>query len=144
MDEAAGWPAASGPRPSSLGLVTTSLPTVARVVSILCWVAVAAVLVRIVSGGGSLTGVGYVLATEPRVALATGAIVLSTAVFVSVALLQRRPWAWRASAAGAGAALAGSLILVVDDHSSALVAAAAAALALTIGLHMMSGPGDPD
>lgn len=121
----------------------TSLPNVARTVSVLCWFTVAAVLVRILSGGGSLRGVGYVLATEPRLALATGAIVLSTAVFVSVALLQRRPWAWRTSGAGAGAALAGSLILVIDDHSSALVAAAASALALTIGLHMMSRPGDP-
>lgn len=120
--------------------MTASLPNVARVASILCWITVAAVLVRIVSGGGSLRGVGYVLATEPRLALATGAIVLSTAVLVSIALLQRRPWAWRASGAGAGAALAGSLILVIDDHSSALVAAAAAGLALAIGLRMTLRP----
>lgn len=122
--------------------MTTSLTTVARIVSILCWITVAAVLVRIVSGGGSLRGVGYVLATEPRLALAAGAIVLSTAVFVSIALFQRRPWAWRASGAGAGTALAGSIILVIDDHSSALVATAAAGLALAIGLCMMSRPGD--
>lgn len=119
--------------------MTTSLPIVARVVSILCWITVAAVVLRILSGGGSLRGVGYVLATEPRLALATGAVVLATATIVSAALLLRRRWAWRASTAGAAAVLWGSLILVIDDHSSGLIAAAAAGVALAIGVRIMKG-----
>lgn len=116
--------------------MTTSLPHIARIVSVLCWMTVAVVLLRMVSGGGSVAGIGYVLATEPRLAILTGALVLTTAAIVSVALVQRRPWAWRASWIGAAAALVGSLLLVVDDHASGLLAAAAAGLALAIGVVM--------
>lgn len=118
--------------------MTTSLSASARLASILCWLAIAVVVLRIVSGGGSLMGVGYVLATEPRIAITTGAVVLITATVVSIALAQGRPWAWRASRVGAAAALAGSVILVIDDHSSGLLAAAAAGLALAIGAAMES------
>lgn len=130
-------PTASARRPSRLGLVTTSLPTIARVASILCWIVISAVLLRIVSGGGSLDGVGYVLSTEPRIALAGGAALLLTAALVSEALIRDRPWAWRASRVGAAAALAGSLVLLVDRHSSGIIALAAAGLALAIAVVMM-------
>lgn len=116
--------------------MTASLPTIARLASVVGWVVIVTVILRIVSGGGSVAGIGYVLSTEPRIAIYAGAIVLASAVVMTGALLLRRTWAWRSSRIGAAAALVGCLVLVVDGHPSALVAGAAAATILAIGVVM--------
>lgn len=114
--------------PEATGLVSAHR----RSITIACWAVIAAVLLRIASGGGSLTGLGYVLRTEPALAVAAGAFSLITGAVVVLALVRGWWWAWAASRLGATIALAASVILVLGGHDSAVLAAAGAIVARVV------------
>ena len=106
----------------------------ARIIAVVGWVVFGGVLLRVVSGGGTLRGVGYVLGTESPlvvVLLAASLISGSLAIF---ALVRDLPSAWTISSAGAGIALATSGLLGLDGHRSALLAALASGLVLLVGI----------
>lgn len=108
----------------------------ARSSSIIGWLIIAAVLVRIVSGGGTLDGVWYVLSTKSPFTLALVATTILIAALAMVALVQDRSWAWSASWRGALFALACAAVLLIGGHESAALAAAAAAGVLIVGVAM--------
>jgi urea transporter len=91
-------------------------------------------MVRVLSGGGTLTGVDFVLGTEPAVlvALLLGSLLVGVLAILGLAL--DRSWAWDVSNAGAAVALATSVLLGLDGHDSANVAVIAALVVLAIGL----------
>jgi len=101
---------------------------------VLGWVVIGAVMVRVLSGGGTLTGVDFVLGTEPAVlvALLLGSLVVG--VLAIVGLVLDRSWAWDVSNAGATIALVTSVLLELDGHDSANLAVIAAVVVLAIGL----------
>ncbi|MFP5341655.1 MAG: hypothetical protein ACLGIJ_01835 [Candidatus Limnocylindria bacterium] len=98
-----------------------------------CWLVIAGLVVRIGSGGGTLTGVGYVLRTEPLAVVLIGAGLLAVAVALVAALARRHVRAWRASTIAAALVLPGWLLLFSDGHDSALLGVVAAILALWLG-----------
>ncbi|MGK2852333.1 MAG: hypothetical protein ACSLFN_15690 [Candidatus Limnocylindrales bacterium] len=110
----------------------------ARLLSILSWPVIVAVMVRLLSGGGTLTGVGYVLSTESPLALAFVAVTCIVAVTAVVAIARDRPGVWTYALKGALIALTSAVVLLVADHESALIAIAAASLALAIAIAMAS------
>lgn len=103
-----------------------------RALAIASWTTILVVLLRIVSGGGSLRGVGYVLETEPRVVVAIGALVLVGGLVAISGLLLDAAWAWRASGAASAIALAAGLVLLAGGHDSAWLVVLAAALGLVL------------
>jgi hypothetical protein len=99
-----------------------------RAVSVLCWLAIAALLVRIAEGGG----VEDVLA-EPSAAGAaavlTGLALIVVAVIVAVVLAVREcaTWAqWLSAAAGVVAVVFGLALLLAGHQSGSLIAATGA------------------
>jgi hypothetical protein len=127
----------------STAATTTRSP--ARIVSLACWVVIVAVFGRIASGGGSLTGLGYVLVTEPAVVVVTGTLVLVCAAVAGYALVRDRPWAWPASRFGASVTLLGGLLLFLGGHDSAVVAGLAALVARVVAVRAIaSGAGSVD
>ena len=91
-------------------------------------------MVRVLSGGGTVRGIGYVLGTEPLVLVALLFASLTVAVLAIVGLLRNRSWAWDVSTVGAGIALATSVFLGVDGHDSASIAIVAAVVVLAVGI----------
>lgn len=112
------------------------LATGARSLSILAWLVIIGVMIRVLSGGGTLTGVGYVLSTESPVTLALvgGALVVAGAAMVVIA--RDRPGTWSFAGRGALFAVVSSVVLLAADHESAAIAIAAAVLALVVALAM--------
>jgi hypothetical protein len=106
----------------------------ARIVSVVAWCVVAAILIRVVSGGGTLRGVGHVLRTEPLIVLALIAATLVVAIVSIAAQLRDFPWASHFSRIAAAIALATSLALDRGGHASAIVAAAASGVVLVADL----------
>ena len=106
----------------------------ARVISIIGWVTVAGVLVRVTSGGGTLRGVGYVLGTEQLGVVVLIVTSLIVAIVAIAAWVGDRSWAWRFSSSGACIALLTSLVLALDGHASAWVAGLASSLVLAVGI----------
>ena len=106
----------------------------ARVISIVGWVAVVWIFLRVASGGGTLRGVGYVLGTEPLglvVLIVTSLIVAVVAIVAQVADVS---WASPLSTAGAAIALITSMVLVLGEHDSAWVAGLASGMVLVVGI----------
>lgn len=97
-----------------------------------------AVIVRVISGGGTLVGVGYVFKTESAVVLASIAATLIAAGAATLAIARGRPGWWSLSRRGALVALVCALVLLLAHHDSALFAMAAAALAWAIASAMAS------
>ena len=91
-------------------------------------------MVRVLSGGGTVRGVGFVLGTEPPVLVALLLASLGVAVLAILGLVRNLSWAWDVSNVGAGTALATSVFLGLDGHDSATVAVVAAVVLLVIGL----------
>jgi len=110
----------------------------ARSLSILSWLVIVAVMIRVLSGGGTLAGVGYVLSTESPVVLAFVAATFIVAAATTVTIARGRPGAWSASWRGALFALVSGGVLLYADHESAVFAIAAAGLALAIAVAMAS------
>ena len=108
-------------------------------ISIIGWVAIAGILVRLTSGGGTLRGVGYVLGTEQLGVVVLIVTSLTVAIGAIVGLVGDVRWAWRFSSAGASIALITSLILVLDGHASAWVAGLASSLVLAGRDHPRAG-----
>jgi hypothetical protein len=106
----------------------------ARILSIAAWCVVAAVLLRVVSGGGTLRGVGHVLGTEPPLVVALIGASLIVASVSIVAQIRNVSWASPFSWISAAIALATSLVLDRGGHESAIVAAAASGLVLVADL----------
>jgi hypothetical protein len=106
----------------------------ARIISVVGWVSFAAVVIRVVSGGGTLRGVGYVLGTEPVVLVAFLLASLAASGISILALLRDVPRAWAISVAAAVIALSTSLLLGLDGHGSAIFAAVASGVVLLVGL----------
>ena len=106
----------------------------ARIVAVIGWVVFGGVVLRVVSGGGTLRGVGYVLDTEAPLLLVLIAASLVAGSVAVVALVRDVPWAWRASTAAAGVALLTSIVLGFDEHRSAALAAVASAAVLVMGI----------
>jgi uncharacterized membrane protein len=110
------------------------MPLTARIVSIIGWCLVTAIILRVVSGGGTLRGVGYVLGTEPPGVVALMGATLVMAIVAIVAMTRDLPWASAFSVVGAGVALATSLVLDRGGHESAMVGAIASTLVIVIGI----------
>jgi hypothetical protein len=91
-------------------------------------------MIRVLSGGGTVRGVGYVLGTEPAVLVALLLASLAVTVLAILGLLRDLSWAWGMSNAGAGIALATSVLLGLEGHGSANIALVAAGVVLAIGL----------
>ncbi len=91
-------------------------------------------MVRVLSGGGTVRGVGYVLGTEPAALVALLLASLAVAVLAILGLARDASWALDVSNAGAGIALATSVLLALDGHDSANVAVLAAVVVLVTGL----------
>lgn len=106
--------------------------------SLLSWLVIVAVIVRVISGGGTLVGVGYVFRTESAVALAFIAATLIAAGAATLAIARGRPGWWSLSRRGALVALVSSVVLLLADHESALFAIVAAILAWAIASAMAS------
>lgn len=113
----------------------------ARSLSILAWLVIVVVMIRVLSGGGTLTGVGYVLSTESPIELAfmAGSFIVAAAAMVAIA--RDRPGAWSFAWMGAVFAMISSVVLLVSDHESAAIAIAAAGLALVVAVAMASPAG---
>lgn len=122
---------------------TVSPRSVARIVSLAGWVVVVAVFGRIASGGGSLTGFGYVLVTEPVVVVLVGALVLICAAVAVYALVRDRPWAWHASRFGATVTMLGGLLLFLGGHDSAVLAGLAAIVVRVLAARVITGGAVP-
>ena len=106
----------------------------ARILSVAAWCVVAAVLLRVVSGGGTLRGVGHVLGTEPPLVVALIGASLIVAIVSILAQIRDVSWASPFSRISAAIALATSLALDRGGHESAIVAAAASGLVLVADL----------
>ena len=106
----------------------------ARVFAALGWVAVVGLLLRVASGGGTMRGIGYVITTEPPLVVAFVAASLVVAIVAIVVLIREASWAWRFSTAGAGLALATSVVLAVGGHDSAILAVLVSGLLLAVGV----------
>ena len=106
----------------------------ARVISIVGWVTVTGVLVRVTSGGGTLRGVRYVLGTEQLGVVVLIVTSLVVAIAAILALVRDVSWAWRFSTAGASIALITSIVLALGGHDSAWVAGIGAGLVLGVGI----------
>lgn len=108
----------------------------ARWLSILCWLVIVAVTIRVLSGGGTLVGVGFVLSTESPLVLASLAATFISAVTGMVHIIRDRTGSWSSAWKLALFALTGAAGLLLGGHESALFAIAAAGLALAIALAM--------
>ena len=106
----------------------------ARIIAVVGWVVFAGVLIRVASGGGTLRGVGYVLGTESPLLVVLLAASLVSGTLAIFAFVRDMPSAWTISSAGAGIALATSVLLGLDGHQSAVLAALAAGLVLLVGV----------
>lgn len=102
----------------------------ARVVIAAAWIVIAAVVLRIASGGGSLVGVRFVLGTEPLLVVLAGSGLLAAAGAVLVGMARRRAWTSKLSDAAAVLAVPGFLLLLGEGHDSAIFGIGAAAVAL--------------
>jgi hypothetical protein len=105
-----------------------------RVLSVVAWCVFAAILLRMLSGGGTLQGVGYVLRTEPPVEVALMGASLIVATVSIVGRVRDLPWASPFSRIAAAIGLVTSLVLDQGHHQSAIVAAAALGLVLLLDL----------
>lgn len=103
-------------------------------ISIVGWVAVAGILVRVASGGGTLRGIGYVLTTEQLSVVVLIVASLSVAIVAIFAQARDLSSAWPFSNAGAAIALVTSLVLAIGGHDSAWVAGLASSLLLVTGI----------
>lgn len=97
------------------------------------WFVIGIIVVRMASGGGSLTGVAFVLTDTPPVMVAGGALLLVGAIVLVGGFAVDAPWAWRASTVVGALAVAFGLIVGVVGHETAWVLVAAAIVALLVG-----------
>jgi hypothetical protein len=110
-------------------------------VSALAWLVVAAVLVRMASGGGTLTGLDYVLTEAPTLVIVAGTALLIAAVVLFVALLGGLSAAPRASLIAAVPAIAFGVAAGIVHHESGWVLAGAAVVAVAIGIREAQSAG---
>lgn len=102
----------------------------ARILTVVAWCVFAAILLRVLSGGGTLQGVGYVLRTEPPVVVALMGTSLIVAIVSIVGQVRDPSWAQPFTRIAAVIALVTSFALDRGSHESAIVAAAASGLVL--------------
>jgi|GEM_PF-3489268 len=103
-----------------------------RVAVVASWVVIAAIVLRIASGGGSLVGLRFVLDTEPLIVVMVGSGLLVAAGIVVVGMARRSAWAARASDVLAALAVPGFLLLLGEGHDSAAFGVLTAATALAL------------
>lgn len=108
----------------------------ARSVSLLSWLVVVAVMLRVLSGGGTLVGVGYVLSTESPVLLAFVAATFLVAAAAIISIARDHAGAWTNAWKRALLALTGAVVLWIAGHESAVFAIAAASLASVVAVVM--------
>ncbi len=95
-----------------------------------CWIVIAAIVLRIASGGGSLVGVRFVLETEPFLLVLVGSGLLAASGVVIVGMVCQRAWAPRASDVLAALAVPAFLLVLTEGHDSGVFGIVAAATAL--------------
>lgn len=110
---------------------STGLSAGARAAVAAAWLTIAAVVLRIASGGGSLIGVRFVLDTEPLLVVLVGCGLLAAAGAVLIGTARRHDWATRVSDVAAVLAVPGFLLLLAEGHDSAVFGIVAAAVALS-------------
>ena len=124
-------------RTSIVGPVMTG-PSVHRrrssVISAGAWSVIALVIVRMASGGGTLTGFDYVVREAPWLAILTGTVLVAVAIALVVGFLVEAGWAHRVSVVAGAIALPFGLVLGFRGHDSAWVLTAAALIAIWFGL----------
>jgi hypothetical protein len=104
-----------------------------RALSIACWLAVAALLVRIAVGGALVDLMDA--PTVPGVVIASiGAALFAAAVLLVVGLAGGTRWARALSLGAAVVAIAEGALLLVAQHQSGALIAAAGVLAVLAGL----------
>lgn len=103
-----------------------------RVAVIASWAVIAAVVLRIASGGGSLVGVRFVLETEPFFLLLVGSGLLAAAGIVMVGMTRRSAWAERVADVLTALAIPAFLLLLAEGHDSAVFGLVAAGTALSV------------
>ncbi len=106
--------------------------TMTRVAVIASWAVIAAVVLRIASGGGSLVGVRFVLETEPFFLLLVGSGLLAAAGIVMVGMTRRSAWAERVADVLTALAIPAFLLLLAEGHDSAVFGLVAAGTALSV------------
>lgn len=108
------------------------LSTGIRVAVVANWIVIAAIVLRMASGGGSLGGLRFVLDTEPLIVVMVGSGLLVASGIVVVGMARRSAWAARASDVLAALAVPGFLLLLGEGHDSAAFGVLAAATALAL------------
>ena len=104
-----------------------------RALLIACWLAIAALLLRI-AAGGALVRLVDAPSLAAVVIASIGAVLLGVAVLLVVGLAVGADWGRTLSRGAAVLAIAAGALLVVAGHESGTLIAAAAALALLAGL----------
>ena len=112
-----------------------------RAVSVLCWLAIAALLVRI-AAGGALERVAHAPNAAAVTAVAVGAALFGLALVAAVALGAGAAWAAALSVVAATVAIAYGLVLVVGGHESGSLVALAGAVAILAAVALRP-PGTP-
>jgi hypothetical protein len=110
-----------------------SMSLLRRALSIACWLAIAALLVRI-AAGGALVGLMDAPSVSGVVIASVGTALAGAAVVLVVGLTVGARWARALSIGAAVVAIAEGMLLAVAEHESGTLIAAAAALALLAGL----------